>query len=100
MPVTGIFFVFFNEVSCLCLFFGFVCTFLCMLLGMIVSVSVCVSVLPRECAAVVLELKKRPSPRSPSFTSPVAVMNTLAGLMSISKKEQTVHVIYHGSCGC
>lgn len=37
---------------------------------------------PKECAAVVLELKKRPRPRSPSFTSPVAVMNTLAGLMS------------------
>lgn len=38
--------------------------------------------LPKECAAVVLELKKRPSPRSPSFTTPVAVMKTLAGLMS------------------
>ena len=38
--------------------------------------------LPREWAAVVSELKKRPRPRSPSFTMPVAVMNTLAGLMS------------------
>ncbi|ETE62301.1 Octapeptide-repeat protein T2, partial [Ophiophagus hannah] len=38
--------------------------------------------LPKECAAVVLELKKRPRPRSPNFTTPVAVMNTLAGLMS------------------
>lgn len=43
--------------------------------------------LPKECAAVVLELKKRPSPRSPSFTSPVAVMNTLAGLMSESHRK-------------
>ena len=41
--------------------------------------------LPNECAAVVLELKKRPSPRSPSFTTPWAVMNTFAGL--ISKKN-------------
>lgn len=31
---------------------------------------------------MVSELKKRPRPRSPSFTMPVAVMNTLAGLMS------------------
>lgn len=38
--------------------------------------------LPKEWAAVVSELKKRPRPRSPSFTTPVAVMNTLAGLMS------------------
>lgn len=38
--------------------------------------------LPSEWAAVVSELKKRPRPRSPSFTMPVAVMNTLAGLMS------------------
>lgn len=44
----------------------------------------CVCALPKECAAVVLELKKRPNPRSPSFTSPVAVMNTLAGLISSS----------------
>lgn len=42
--------------------------------------------LPSECAAVVLELKNRPSPKSPSFTTPVAVMNTLAGL--ISRKEE------------
>lgn len=40
------------------------------------------SVVPRECAAVVLELKYRPSPRSPSLTSPVAVMKTLAGFIS------------------
>ena len=37
---------------------------------------------PSECAAVVLELKKRPSPRSPSFTTAEAVTKTLAGLMS------------------
>lgn len=40
------------------------------------------ALLPKECAAVVLELKKRPRPRSPSLTTPVAVMNTFAGLMS------------------
>ena len=38
--------------------------------------------LPRECAAVVFELKNRPKPRSPSFTTAEAVTNTLAGLMS------------------
>lgn len=43
--------------------------------------------LPREWAAVVSELKKRPRPRSPSFTMPVAVMNTLAGLMSAGEEE-------------
>lgn len=43
--------------------------------------------LPREWAAVVSELKKRPRPRSPSFTMPVAVMNTLAGLMSAGEGE-------------
>lgn len=43
--------------------------------------------LPKEWAAVVLELKKRPRPRSPSFTSPVAVMKTLAGLISGSKTD-------------
>lgn len=48
--------------------------------------------LPREWAAVVSELKKRPRPRSPSFTTPVAVMNTLAGLMSAGEGET-------GSCG-
>lgn len=42
--------------------------------------------LPKECAAVVLELKNRPSPRSPSFTTPVAVMNTLAGFISEKQK--------------
>ena len=41
-----------------------------------------IGLLPSEWAAVVSELKKRPRPRSPSFTMPVAVMNTLAGLMS------------------
>lgn len=41
--------------------------------------------LPSEWAAVVSELKKRPRPRSPSFTMPVAVMNTLAGLMSAGR---------------
>lgn len=35
---------------------------------------------------MVFELKNRPSPRSPSFTTPVAVMNTLAGLMSGGEK--------------
>ena len=43
--------------------------------------------LPREWAAVVSELKKRPRPRSPSFTMPVAVMNTLAGLMSAGEGQ-------------
>ena len=38
--------------------------------------------IPRECAAVVLELKNLPRPRSPSFTTAEAVTNTLAGLMS------------------
>ena len=38
--------------------------------------------IPSECAAVVFELKNRPSPRSPSLTTPCAVMKTLAGLMS------------------
>ncbi len=37
---------------------------------------------PKECAAVVFELKKRPSPKSPNFTTADAVTNTLAGLMS------------------
>lgn len=49
--------------------------------------------LPNECAAVVLELKKRPSPRSPSFTTPVAVMNTLAGF--ISDKKEKLKKIYN-----
>lgn len=44
--------------------------------------------LPSEWAAVVLELKNRPSPKSPSFTTPVAVMNTLAGLMSDRREEE------------
>ena len=35
-----------------------------------------IGLLPSEWAAVVSELKKRPRPRSPSFTMPVAVMNT------------------------
>jgi hypothetical protein len=46
--------------------------------------------LPKECAAVVLELKNRPSPRSPSFTTPVAVMNTLAGFISVNKRRDQV----------
>ena len=40
-------------------------------------------IIPSECAAVVLELKKRPRPRSPSLTTAEAVTNTLAGLMSV-----------------
>lgn len=44
--------------------------------------------LPSEWAAVVLELKNRPSPKSPSFTTPVAVMNTLAGLISDRRDEE------------
>lgn len=48
--------------------------------------------LPKECAAVVLELKNRPSPRSPSFTTPVAVMNTLAGFISGEKKKKKGHL--------
>lgn len=36
---------------------------------------------------MVLELKNRPSPKSPSFTTPVAVMNTLAGLISDRREE-------------
>ena len=39
--------------------------------------------IPRECAAVVLELKNLPSPKSPSFTTADAVTNTLAGLISV-----------------
>lgn len=57
-----------------------------------------VCVLPKECAAVVLELKKRPNPRSPSFTSPVAVMNTLAGLISVYTHPnllQTQNIIHY-----
>lgn len=37
---------------------------------------------------MVLELKNRPSPKSPSFTTPVAVMNTLAGLISGESREE------------
>lgn len=53
-----------------------------------VCVWVCVdsSELPSEWAAVVLELKNRPRPKSPSFTTPVAVMNTLAGLISDKRR--------------
>lgn len=46
--------------------------------------------LPKECAAVVLELKNRPSPRSPSFTTPVAVMNTLAGFISRGEEKKDI----------
>ena len=38
--------------------------------------------LPSEWAAVVFELKNRPSPRSPSFTTADAVTKTFAGLIS------------------
>ena len=44
-------------------------------------------VIPSECAAVVLLLKNRPKPRSPSFTTPAPVMNTLAGLMSAREDD-------------
>lgn len=43
--------------------------------------------LPREWAAVVLELKNLPSPKSPSLTIPSAVINTFAGLISERKKK-------------
>ena len=39
--------------------------------------------IPKECAACVLELKYLPNPRSPSLTTPAAVINTLLGLMSV-----------------
>ena len=39
--------------------------------------------LTNEWAAVVLLEKNLPSPRSPSFTTPSAVIKTLAGLMSL-----------------
>lgn len=42
---------------------------------------------PREWAAVVLELKNLPSPKSPSLTTPDAVMKTLAGLISVERVE-------------
>lgn len=51
---------------------------------------VAVSILPRECAAVVLELKKRPRPRSPSLTTASAVTNTLAGLISVRRRTQAI----------
>ena len=38
--------------------------------------------LPNEWAAVVFELKNRPRPKSPSFTTAVLVTKTLAGFMS------------------
>lgn len=41
--------------------------------------------LPRECAAVVLELKNLPRPRSPSLTAPSAVIKTFAGLISATE---------------
>ena len=37
---------------------------------------------PRDCAMLVREEKYRARPRSPSFTRPSAVTNTLAGLIS------------------
>ena len=45
--------------------------------------SVLTITVPSEWAAVVFELKNRPSPRSPNFTTAEAVTNTLAGLMSV-----------------
>ncbi len=42
---------------------------------------------PNECAAVVFELKNRPSPKSPSLTTADAVTKTLAGLISRRRKE-------------
>lgn len=57
-----------------------------------VCLCVRVCVLPKEWAAVVLELKNRPSPRSPSFTTPVAVMNTLAGFISVERTGYIVQV--------
>lgn len=55
--------------------------------------------LPKEWAAVVSELKKRPRPRSPSFTMPVAVMNTLAGLMSAGQGETAGWELQGGGVG-
>ena len=49
------------------------------------SGTVCI---PREWAAVVLELKNRPRPRSPNFTTADAVTNTLAGLMSVWRERE------------
>jgi len=43
--------------------------------------------LPRETALVVLELKYRPNPKSPSFTIPCAVIKTLAGFISANYKK-------------
>ena len=43
--------------------------------------------IPSECAAVVLELKNLPRPRSPSFTTAEAVTNTLAGFISEWRDE-------------
>ena len=47
--------------------------------------------LPKLCAKLVFEEKYRPSPRSPSLTTPCAVMKTLAGLISrcITLQHQT-----------
>ena len=46
--------------------------------------------LPREWAAVVLELKNRPSPKSPNFTTAEAVTKTFAGLMSAIEREDVL----------
>ena len=43
---------------------------------------------PRECAAVVFELKYLPNPRSPSLTTPLAVMKTFAGFISEKKTPE------------
>lgn len=49
---------------------------------------------------MVLELKKRPRPRSPSFTTPVAVMKTLAGLISLKiNKDTKINGTAYGEAG-
>lgn len=67
-----------------------------------VSLCACVHiwVLPRECAAVVLELKNRPRPRSPSLTSPVAVMKTFDGFISNTPTFREKPNIYLDTCCC
>lgn len=43
-----------------------------------------------------MELKKRPKPRSPSFTTPVAVMKTLAGLISLKRNKDKWNSLWSG----
>lgn len=84
-------------------YWGLLCVRVCMWLCLFTRVCVPMEVLldycelPRECAAVVLELKKRPSPKSPSFTTPVAVMKTLAGLISAEDGVQYMWVCFCGT---